>query len=176
MKVTRIIAAVAMSTVLAGTAQAQQNCTGTPSARPANCSVTNNVQTSVPFVARLTLSAATTQLTAPQAENFGVTAGISDANVLTLDVKSNAGFKITASAQTASWIGGSGNKGAADLKLTTDNFANSAALSTTGVALATETAPTAGKTYNIGYNVVYNWTTDTPGAYALAVNYTLTAP
>ena len=69
MKVTRIIAAAAMSAVLAGTAQAQvtQNCTGTTTTGPTGCQVVNTVSASVPIVARLVLSSATTTLTAPTA-------------------------------------------------------------------------------------------------------------
>lgn len=176
MKVTRIIAAAAMSAVLAGTAQAQQNCTGTTSAGPTGCTVTNAVTTNVPYVARLQVSAAATTLTAPTAENFGDVAGVSDANVLTLNVKANSSYKITASAAAANWTGGSGNKLATDLKISVDNFATSSTLSNTGVQLATGAAPTANQNYSIGYNVQYNWLTDTPGAYNLTVNYTLTSP
>lgn len=177
MKVTRIIAAAAMSAVLAGTAQAQVNCTGSSSAHMQNCTATNQVSASVPYVARIQISAPTTTLTMPTAENFETTEGVSDANAVSLSVKANAGYKITASAATANWLGGSGSKEVSDLSITTDNFANKSALSSTGtVAIATANAPTGGTTYNIGYNVKYNWLTDTPGTYTLTVNYTLTAP
>lgn len=176
MKVTRIIAAAAMSAVLAGTAEAQVNCTGTASAGPTNCTVTNAVTTNVPYVARLQVSAAATTLTAPVAANFGDANGVSDNNALTLTVRANSSYKITASAASATWTGGSGNKQVSDLKLSVDNFTSAVTLSTSGVQLAMGASPTAGANYVVGYNTMYNWLTDTPGSYNLTVNYTLTSP
>jgi hypothetical protein len=177
MKVTRIIATAAMSAVLAGTAQAQAlNCTGTTSAGPTNCSVTNTVNVSVPYVASLQVSSATTNLTAPTAANFGASAGVSDANAISLTVKANSSYKVTASAAAATWTGGTHSKSAGDLKLSIDNFSTTSALSTAGVQIASGASATASSNISIGYNVVYNWTTDAPGAYSLAVNYTLTSP
>jgi hypothetical protein len=42
--------------------------------------------------------------------------------------------------------------------------------------VGTSAAATATTDYLIGYNTIYNWTTDIPGVYSLVVNYTLTAP
>lgn len=176
MKVTRIIAAAAMSAVLAGTAQAQVNCTGSTSTGPANCSVTNTVNVNVPYVASLGISAAATSLTAPTAADFGTTTGINNGSAVTLAIKANSSYKITAQAGTANWNGGNNNKPAGDLKITTDNFATATALTSSGVVIATGANATAGSNVTIGYNVIYNWTTDAPGAYSLAVNYTLTSP
>lgn len=184
MKVTRIIATAAvMSAVLAGTAQAQGpatptvNCTGTTSARwTTPCQIANTVSAAVPFVARMELTAATT-LPAPIAEDFGVATGKSTTTPTVLTVRANAGYKVTASAAAATWTGPTGsNKAVSDLRLTTDGFANLRTLTQTGVDIFTASAPTAGTNIDIGYNVLYNWTTDVPGNYQLAINYTLTAP
>jgi hypothetical protein len=178
MKVTRIIAAVAMSTVLAGTAQAQTNtanCTGgTASASP--CQVQNTVSATIPWVARMEIASATT-LPSPTAQDFGATGGKSTTTPTALTVSANAGVTVTATAATAAWSGPYA-KPASDLRiflpaspstfLTLNN--------TTGQPVFNSTAATAATTVNIGYNVLYSWGTDVPGSYSLAVNYTLTSP
>jgi hypothetical protein len=179
MKVTRIIAAAAMTAALAGTAHAQVtvNCTGTPTTGPSGCLVTNTVSASVPIVARLVLSAAATTLTSPTAADFGTTAGVSDGNAVTLTVRANAAYRITASTAATSWTGPTGTtKPVGDLRLSTDNFGTTSVLTGAGVQIASGAAPTAGANIQIGYNVRYDWTTDLPGGYSLPVRYTLTSP
>ena len=179
MKVTRIIAAAAMSAVLAGTAHAQVtvNCTGTTTTGPTGCQAVNTVSAAVPFVARLALSAAATTLTAPTATDFGTTAGVTNANAITLSVRANSAYRVTASTAAATWVGPTGStKPVGDLRLSTDNFATSVVLTTAGVQIASGTAPTATASLQIGYNVVYNWTSDLPGTYQLPIRYTLTSP
>jgi hypothetical protein len=179
MKVTRIIAAAAMSAVLAGTAQAQAtntaNCTGgTPSASP--CRVQNTVQATIPWVARMEIASATT-LPSPTAEDFGALGGKSTTSPTALTVSANAGVTVTATAATAAWSGPYA-KPASDLRIflpaapTTFLTLNN----TTGQPVFTSTAATAASTINIGYNVLYSWGSDVPGSYSLAVNYTLTSP
>lgn len=179
MKVTRIIATAAMSAILAGTAQAQAtvNCTGTTTTGPTGCQIINTVSASVPIVARMVLSSATTTLTAPTAADFGTTTGVSDASAVSLTIRANAAYRITASTAAANWTGPTGTtKAIGDLRLSTDNFATQSALTAAGVQIASGSAPTAGTTLQVGYNVLYNWTTDLPGAYTLPVRYTLTSP
>lgn len=178
MKVTRIIAAAAMSAVLAGTAQAQTNtanCTGgTPSASP--CRVQNTVSATIPWVARMEIASATT-LPSPTAEDFGAAGGKSTTTPTSLTVSANAGVTVTATAATASWSGPYA-KPASDLRIflpaspTTYLTMNN----TTGQPVYTSATAASGATVNIGYNVLYSWGTDVPGSYSLAVNYTLTSP
>lgn len=177
MKVARY-AAVAAAMVLGTTmAQAQTlaNCTGDAAAHAAGCVVSNTVSSAVPFVARMTLSSATTTLTAPQAADFGTTAGVLTPSALTLTVNANAAYKITAQAAQANFSGGSTNKPAGDL---TYNVNGSSTYLTLDVAstLISTTAATAATVYTIGYKTLYNWTVDTPGTYTLPLNYTLTSP
>ena len=177
MKFTRIIAVAAVMLLSAGTAGAQVNCTGTALGIAAGtCLVTNTVTTTVPYVARLTLSSAATTLTAPTAADFNTVAGVNTAAAVTLDVKSNSSYTVTASAATANFSGGSTLKPASSLSFTKDAFATSTALSVAGSALGTGAAATAGTLYTIGYKTRYDWLQDTPGTYTLAINYTLTAP
>ena len=171
MKVTRIIAASLMLAA-ASTAQAQQTtyCDGA-SAFDANCKVTNTVSATVGFAARLMLNNTSTTLTAPTAANFGTSAGVTNANALTIAVSSNVEYTLTASAATTNFSGGSGNKPATDLKISVDG----GSFGSIG-QIGTEGAATASTVYTIGYNTIYNWLIDTPGTYTLAINYTLTSP
>lgn len=178
MKVTRIIAAAAMSAVLAGTAQAQANtanCTGgTPSASP--CRVQNTVSATIPWVARMSIASATT-LPSPIAEDFGNTAGKSTTAPTTLTVSANAGVSVTATAASAIWTGPYA-KPASDLRIFLPSAPTSflALNNTTGQPVFSSTTPTSSTNVDIGYNVLYSWGTDIPGSYTLAVNYTLTSP
>ncbi|WP_439642651.1 hypothetical protein [Gemmatimonas sp.] len=182
MKVTRIIAAAAMSAVLAGTAQAQAtpsvNCVSASATRfdPATCFLTNTVTAHIPWVARMELASATT-LPTPTAADFGAAAGRSTTTPTVLTVRANAGFRVTVSAPSATWTGPAGSsKPARDLRIFTDVATTPVALSSTGVSIFSSTSASAGRAINVGYSVLYNWTTDGPGAYTLGVNYTLTSP
>lgn len=101
--------------------------------------------------------------------DFGTSAGVAS-NGPTLTVSANAGYTLTASPNAASWSG-PGTKPATDLKMNVGG-GSYAALGQVGTA----TAATASTSYVVGYNTIYNWTTDIPGSYSLVVNYTLTAP
>ena len=177
MKFARLIAASAALLATAGTAQAQvtQQCTGTISGIGAGCAVTNTVTSSVPYIARLILSNAATSLTAPVAADFGTTAGVVTPAAITLEVRSNSQYTVTAAAAAANFSGGSGNKLASSLTFTTD-ASTYQPVSGTGSVLGTGAAATASTVYTIGYKTLYDWTIDTPGAYTLGIVYTLTAP
>jgi len=145
---------------------ASAQCTGGAS----GCQFTLSGQAKINSVARLSISTATTTLTAPHASDFGTTAGINTSGP-TVTVLSNANYTLTSSA--AGWTGtGNNAKPVADIKMSI-NGGGFTALGTVGSA---GTAPTAGTNYAIGYNTIYNWVIDTPGTYTLAINYTLTAP
>jgi hypothetical protein len=176
MKSTAFLMAATLVLATASTAGAQvQNCTGTASAGPSSCTVTNTVSATVPYVARLTLSQAATTLTAPAAADFGTT-GVVDAAAITIDVKANSAYTLTASAATANFSGPSGSAKRAGTLAFTTNASTYTALSTTGGTVGTGSAATAGTVFTIGYRTAYAWTVDAPGTYSLAVNYTLTAP
>lgn len=175
MKVTRIIAAAIMTAAMAGTAHAQTNtanCTGgTPSASP--CRVTNEVQATIPWVARMEI-AQTTSLPSPLAEDFGSTAGKSTTSPTVLTVRSNAGVTVSAQAAAATWTGPFA-KPAADLRLIVPGNTNAQPLNAS-VQVFQSAAATAATNLNLNYNVLYSWGTDVPGNYSLVVNYTLTSP
>jgi hypothetical protein len=177
MKFARLIAAGAALLVSAGTAQAQvtQNCNGNAVGVGAGCSVTNTVTSNVPFIARLILSSAATTLTAPVAADFGTVAGVNTPAAITLEVRTNSQYSVTAAAAAANFSGGSGNKLASSLTFTTD-ASTYKPVSGTGSVLGTGAAATSSTIFTIGYKTTYDWVLDTPGAYTLGINYTLTAP
>ncbi len=146
-------------------AAAQQTCDG-----GATCSLSVSATATMNSVARLSISTATTTLTTPTSSDFGTAAGVSTSGP-TITVKANTGYTLTAS--TASSWSGTGNNGKplTDLKMSV----NSGSVVAIGQVAHTSTG-TAGTTYTIGYNTIYNWAVDTPGTYSLVVNYTLTAP
>ncbi|MCC7054536.1 MAG: hypothetical protein IT355_14800 [Gemmatimonadaceae bacterium] len=177
MKFARLIAAGAALLASAGTVQAQvtQNCNGTAVGIGAGCAVTNTVTSTVPYIARLILSNAATSLTAPVAADFGTLGGVNTAAAITLEVRSNSQYTVTAAAAAANFTGGSGNKLASSLTFTTDGSIYKP-VAGTGSVLGTGVAATASTVYTIGYKTLYDWVIDTPGAYTLGINYTLTAP
>jgi len=150
---------------LAAAAAAQQTCDG-----GASCQLTVAATATINSVARLSISATSTPLTTPSAADFGNAAGVASIGP-TLTVKANAGYTLTASAGSGTWTGGGNNKPATDLKMKV----NGGTLTVLG-QVGQSTTATAGTTYAIAYNTIYNWTTDAPGSYSLVVKYTLSAP
>ena len=177
MKFARLFTATVALLAASGTAQAQvtQNCNGNAVGLGAGCSVTNTVTSTVPFIARLVLSSATTSLTAPVAADFGTVAGVNTPAAITLEVRTNSAYSLNAAAAAASFAGGSGNKQASSLTFTTDG-STYRPVSGTGSVLGTGAAATSSTLFTIGYKTLYDWVIDTPGAYTLGINYTLTAP
>lgn len=165
-----IVVSAAMSAV-AGVARAQAVCNG-----GSTCNFAISAQTSTNYVARLVLSSATSTLTPPTAINFNDPAGVNTAGAVTLEVRSNATYTITAVAPSAFFTGGSNAKPSSSVQYTTNAFGTLKSVSGTGSQLASAAAATATTTYTIGYKTTYSWTQDTPGTYTLAINYTLTAP
>ena len=166
-----VLSALATIALHATTCSAQVTCTGAP-----GCSVPITGSFATVYVAELSLSAAATTLAAPTATDFGTPAGVNTPGAVTLTVRSNATYAITAAATTATFSGGSGTKPASDLRYTTDGFVTLKPVTGTGSALATAAVATNGIAYTIGYNTRYAWTTDQPGSSSLAITYTLTAP
>ncbi len=177
MKITKILAAAAMSLAAAGTAQAQQtiNCGGaTEAAIGATCIVSNTVSAAVPSVARMSITGPnTTTLTAPLAADFG-TAG--SGNLVTtsgptISVSSNVAHTVTASSPST-WSGPSGSsKPATDLQIKI-NSGTFGAIGTIGG----DGSPSNLSTYALTFGNKYNWTVDVPGTYTLALTFTLTSP
>jgi len=143
------------------------------SSGPSTCTVSDLLTSNVPVVARLSITTTSRTLTAPGATAFGATAATSSGvidNGPTLSVSSNSSYSL-ASSSAALWTGGSGNKPASDLTISVNAGAYNAIGAMPGGGAATN-----GDNYVLKYLTKYTWTIDTPGAYQLTVNYTLTAP
>jgi hypothetical protein len=142
---------------------------GTTAASSA-CQVSNTVQVTLGKYARLSIDNTTTNLTVPQASDFGTAAGVNTTGP-NLTVSSNAPWTLTAST-AASWTGsGNNSKPLSDIKGKADggSFTAFPFTAATGNAIASDPHTTA-------YNTIYSFVTDTPGSYSLVVNYTLSAP
>lgn len=161
------MATAVLGVMLASNAAAQ--CNG-----GASCIVPVVATANVNAVARLSInngSSATTTLNAPKAADFQNAAGVNSPGP-TLNVMANASYVLTATAAASTWSGPSGSsKPATDLKMSVGGGA-AIALGQVG----SSTTGTATTNYVIGYNTIYNWTTDAPGSYTLVINYTLVAP
>jgi hypothetical protein len=137
----------------------------------ATCTLPISATATINTVARLMISSTTTTLTAPNAADFGTSAGVTSGGP-TITVLSNAAYTLTAAASATTWTGPSGvSKPASDLKMKV-GAGSVVPLGQVG----TSSTGTATTDYAISYNTIYNWTTDKPGTYSLVVNYTLTAP
>jgi hypothetical protein len=166
-----LLSALAATLLHTAACGAQVSCVGGTA-----CSVAVSATYTKAYIAKLVLSSATTTLATPTATDFGTTAGVNTPSAVTLTVKSNAAHTITVAAATANFSGGSGSKPASSLRYSTDGFVTLKSVSGAGSALVTGGAATAGTTHIIGYNTTYAFAVDTPGAYTLAITYTLTAP
>jgi hypothetical protein len=172
--VAAVVAALAMSVPSRARAQ-----TCEPAARVPHGSCTVNTSTSItiPKVLQLTLSTKSQTLAAPAEEDFD--AGHKDAAGPIATVRANAAWNLKINAATATWTasgaGARANKPSADLQWSTVSGSGYAGLTTTATAVMAGTA-TAETNVSFFYRVLYNWTADTPGTYALVVVFTLTAP
>jgi hypothetical protein len=160
---------VCLASVLASPLAAQ--CNGAAASGTVSCTLPVVATATINAVARLSINSTTTTLTAPNAADFGASAGVTSTGP-TITVMSNTGYTLTTSAASATWTGPAGtSKPSSDLKMKVGAGAV-VALGQVG----TSTTGTASTNYVISYNALYNWTTDKPGSYSLVVNYTLTAP
>jgi hypothetical protein len=146
-----------------------QECNSGSSSGAANCQLPVVATARINAAARLSITTTATTLVTPKAADFGTATGVTTTGP-SITVLSNAGYTLTASAGAATWTGPTGtSKPASDLRMNTGTVVPLG-------QVGTSNAGTAGTTYNILYNTIYNWTIDKPGTYSLVVNYTLTAP
>ena len=132
-------------------------------------------------VLNLSLSASTTILTPPTTATYD--AGFVADNGPTATVMANRSWTLTISAASAFWsatnttagVTARVNKPAADLQWSTSPGGPFADVAVAGATFNSGTA-TGGAATTLSFRTLYDWVVDTPGAYALAVVLTLTAP
>lgn len=153
----------------------------TASGAPASCNEPGSVSMTAPRIVRLQVSAGSTALTAPTPADFD--AGQNSTTGPTLTVSANSAWTLALHASNAVWTATNTspgaparvNKPAGDLKWSTSAGGPFNALTTTDASLVSGPATAANAT-TLYFQTLYNWTSDTPGIYSLAIVLTLTAP
>ena len=164
-------AAGIMSVAVAAVAGAQGSCSANP------CSVQVNASATVTEVLRLTLSSTTSDLGTPTEADYD--AGFRDAGGPTATVKSNSPWHVdvVGAAGNFTYAGPNAdpNKPSSDLQWGTTLGTYGENMGTTA-QLFSGASGTAGTSQPIFFRTLWGWTSDVPGAYSLAINFTLAAP
>ena len=168
----RKIAVVAGLVALTGTSAAAQTCSINSTATGTlTCTVGTTVSLTIPTMLRLTMSNFTsgtsTTLTAPTLSDFDDVTGL--ASVTTAGpsyvVKANRSYTVYVKANAANFTHTVVNVGDPTY-----------AKPISDVQVSTGSATPASTSVPISYKVGYNIANDKPGAYSLALTYTLSAP
>jgi len=172
-----------MTLALAASARAEsQTCTAQSLLpTPWICTVNTTASIVIGDVLSLTLSATTTALTPPSANDYD--AGFVANTGPTATVRANRAWRLQISASTATWsavntqpgVNARPNKPAGDLLEARALGGPFTALTTTPATVASGTA-SAGTASSFFFRTLYGWALDTPGAYSLVVRFTLLAP
>lgn len=169
----KLMAAAAgiMSVAGATLASAQGSCSANP------CTVQVNASAAVPELLRLTLSSTTSDLGTPTEADFD--AGFKDASGPTATVKSNRPWHVdvvgAAGAFTYAGSSPDPNKPSSQLQWGTTLGTYGQNMGTSA-ALFSGATGTSGSSQPIFFRTLWSWTSDVPGSYSLAINFTLAAP
>lgn len=171
-------AALALALVGAAALAAPAAAQSCNAAIPAGtCSLTTTTSFTIGPALQLTVSAASTILTTPQATDFD--AGFTTDAGPTVTVQGNQTWTVQVGTSQAAWTasgaGARPNKPAGDLEWGLAAGGPFQSVSLTAQALGTGTR-TAGTSYTVFYRTLYSWTLDTPGTYSLPVTFTLVTP
>lgn len=168
----RIVPVVGAAIISLTPALRAQSCDATVS-----CSVVNTASVTIGDMFRLSLNGATTSLSAPAIGDFDGTgaAAIADAGP-TATVQSNRDWKVTVVGGTATFTGNTFNKSAAHLTWEASGAGGGYANNMGTAATLFSGNATSGESKQIMYRTNWNLASDGPGAYALAVQFTVSAP
>jgi hypothetical protein len=170
--------ALAATAGIVGRAGAQTCSAPTPNG---SCTASTTTTMTVGTVLQLALSASATALTSPGTAEYD--AGLVADNGPAATVKANRAWTLHIAAAAATWTAANtqpgvvarSNKPASDLQGSTSSGGSFAGMTVGGVVAGTGGA-TGGTTTTFYFHTLYSWSLDTPGAYALPVVFTLTAP
>lgn len=173
----RLALAVLMVAPLA--AARGQTCSAPIPAGSCTASTTTTLTTGT--VLQLTLGSVVTTLTAPGTADYD--AGLVADNGPVTTVKANRPWSLQFAAAAGTWsatntqagVTARLNKPASDLQWGSAAAGPFASMTMGGTTAASGNA-TAGTTKSFYFRTLYSWTADTPGAYSLALVFTLTAP
>jgi hypothetical protein len=147
-----------------------QSCT------TAGCSVSTTASVTIPTLQKLTLSATTTALGVPTIDNVDSVANPVATAGPSVTGKANVPFSVTIASGAANFTAPAGvTKVAGDLSWSLTSGGTYTGLSTTGANVIHQTSTGGTTTVSIFYHAAWH-STDAPGAYSLAVVYTLTEP
>jgi len=177
------VAVVAL--VAAAPVQAQSCAVSSTSGDAVNCTVGTTLSMTMPSIMKLTLGGTAVTLATPANIDAFNAAGQDTTTTTgpTVDVRSNRSYKVQISS-VANWTHSNvpagaaayNTKPAADLRWSVDAGSTSTAMSTTAATIASGNATNAATQQTVTYLTAYDITKDQPGAYSLAVTFTLVAP
>jgi fumarate hydratase class II len=169
--------------VAAAPVQAQSCDVSSTSASAVNCTVATTLSMTMPSIMKLTLGGTAVTLATP-ADIDAFNADGEDTTTTTgptVDVRSNRSYRVQiSSAATFSHTALSGAaqylKPADELRWSVNGGTSSTPMSTTATDIASGSATNASTQKTVTYLTAYDITKDQPGAYSLAVTFTLVAP
>lgn len=168
------VLAVAFSLVSASPAWTQTTCNAT--GIPSSCTTSNTLQITTQTTARVTVTPTSFNFGNPTANDYNQ--GFTQALGHAVQVKVNNSWTLSISSSQATWTatgGASPTKPRSDLQFATSSGGPYTAMPGAATSLATGTA-TASTTVNVWYRVLWSWTLDIPGTYALPVVLLISAP
>jgi len=166
-----ILGVLALLTLSAARAQAQNTCAANP------CALDDTAKVTVATVLRLTLDQSATLLTPPSEAAYDAGFQLDNGPVAT--VKANRGWTLRVNANAATWTaanGASAGKPASELQWATTSGGAYTGLTTTPATFSSAATGSAGTAQAVFYRTLWSYTNDTPGDYSLVVVYTLSAP
>ncbi|MDQ6872411.1 MAG: hypothetical protein M3037_10435 [Gemmatimonadota bacterium] len=171
---------IALCGLFAGATQAgAQGCSG----NAGTCNTTNTASVLIPALVKLGMSATTTSLTAPTADQVDLGATVSDAGP-TFTIKANRSWTLNIkSGNPTNWTytgANSGVKPIADLTWANAVAGTYAAITASDVVFTNGGGATAGTAaaafFKTNYPAGFTNSANAPGTYSLPVVFTLTAP
>lgn len=172
MRSTRMVPGLLAVLALGATSLEAQSCTTNP------CTVTNTAQATIGELLELTLAGADpTVLTAPVVTDFnGLGIALKTNTGPQASVRSNVDWTVTVQGNTATFSGGSTTKPASDLMWHPSGTPNAYAQDMSTADVLFSGNATSGVNETILYQTRWDIAVDSPGTYALVVNFTLSAP
>lgn len=164
-------------------AQAQSCNIANSAGSSVSCTVGTSFAMTMPSLMNLTLSGTSVTLAAPTAVGDFDADGLSSKETTgpNFTVRSNRSYRVQISADAATFThtaqtgAATYNKPAGDVSWSVDGGAYTA-LTTTPTNIGSGSATSLSTAVAVGYKTAYDITKDQPGAYSLAVTFTLVAP
>ncbi|MGH7651050.1 MAG: hypothetical protein ACREMS_04330 [Gemmatimonadaceae bacterium] len=179
MNATRILFAAAVLSSVIGASQANAQCSG----NAGGCNTVNTASTTVNALVKLGMSATTTALSAPTADQVEVGATLADAGP-TFTIKANRSWTLnirTSNASLFTYVGtNAGTKPISDLTWSNAVAGSYVAIGTSDALFTSGAAATNGTAAQAFFKTVwaagFTQPSNAPGTYSLPIVFSLTAP